>query len=131
MIKKLFSFMTELPDNFNLEMLCFAGQRISGILLAMYLFAHIFVISTATIFGPQTFSDIMAAMHHPVLVVLEMLLFAGVIAHMLNGLRITICDFFGLTKAQKQLIAVIAVIGFFVVGTGVLIMGNNFLNHHV
>ncbi|MEQ8186784.1 MAG: hypothetical protein ABRQ39_02335 [Candidatus Eremiobacterota bacterium] len=129
MVKKMFSFITELPDNFNLEMLCFAGQRVSGVLLAMYLIAHIFIISTATIFGPQTFSDIMVKMHHPVLVFLEMLLFAGVIAHMLNGLRITICDFFGLTKSQKQLIAVIAVIGFFVVATGVLIMGNNFLKH--
>ena len=75
LVKKLFSFITELPDNFNLEMLCFAGQRVSGVLLAMYLIAHIFIISTATIFGPQTFSDIMVKMHHPVLVFLEMLLF--------------------------------------------------------
>jgi succinate dehydrogenase / fumarate reductase, cytochrome b subunit len=130
LIKKLFAFLTEFPDNFNWEMACFVGQRLSGILLTIYLCAHIIVISSAT-YKPEHFTQIMEMMHKSVWVFLEMLLFFGVIAHMLNGLRITICDFFGLTKSQKSLIAVIAVIGFFVVGIGVLVMGNNFLNHHI
>ncbi|HPZ08258.1 MAG TPA: hypothetical protein PL110_09095 [Candidatus Eremiobacteraeota bacterium] len=130
MIRKLFAFIIEIPDNFHLEMLCFAGQRLSGILLALYLFAHIFVISTATLWGGDAFTAVMKAMHHPVLIVLEILLFAGVVAHMLNGIRIILGDFFALTKAQKSMISIIALIGFLVVSIGGFIMLYNFSQFH-
>jgi len=127
MIKKLFDFKTEIQDNLNLEMLCFTGQRVSGIALALYLLPHIFVASTATLFGPDYFTWLMKQMHSLPVLIAEILLFMAVFAHMLNGLRVTICDFFALTKEQRKIIFIIAFIGVVVVLIGGSMIVFNFL----
>jgi len=64
--------------------------RISGLILVLYLFAHIIVISTGQ-WGP--FNEWMEAFHTPVLVLLDLALVVAVLYHALNGVRIILMDF--------------------------------------
>jgi len=108
------------------ETLCFLGHRLSGIALTVYLVAHIFMVSP--LLNPViTFNDRMEFMHSPVVFALELLLFAAVVAHMLNGARLMLGDFLGLTKEQKSIFNVIVIIGIVVFFIGGGIMTLNFL----
>ena len=68
--------------------------RISGLVLVLYLFAHIGVISTAR-FGEdgETLNTIMEAFRHPVAILLDLLLVVAVLYHALNGVRVLLMDF--------------------------------------
>jgi succinate dehydrogenase / fumarate reductase, cytochrome b subunit len=64
--------------------------RISGVLLAIYLFAHIIVISTGHF---NEFNRLMKAFDNPVAVVADLALVVAVLYHALNGVRIILMDF--------------------------------------
>ena len=68
--------------------------RISGVILAFYLFLHILVISTGrwTEAG-QTLNSLMKAFDNPVMVLLDLALVVAVLYHALNGVRIILMDF--------------------------------------
>jgi succinate dehydrogenase / fumarate reductase, cytochrome b subunit len=68
--------------------------RVSGVVLAFYLGAHIIIISTAQ-FGSdgETFNSLMKFFDHPVAILLDLLLVVAVIYHALNGVRIILMDF--------------------------------------
>jgi len=91
-------------------------HRLSGIGLSIYLILHTFVLSSA-ISGPGSFSERMKVVQNPFFAVLEVFLIAGIFFHMLNGLRITITDFFGISGSHKALfwIVVILFLAFMVV----------------
>ncbi len=86
------------------------AHRITGIGLSIYLLLHVYVLSSA-ISGPEKFTQRMQDVQNPLFALLEILLLAGVFFHMLNGLRITLVDFFGWTRHHK-LFLVLAVIFF-------------------
>ena len=67
--------------------------RISGVILALYLFLHIVVISTGrwTAAG-KTLNSLMKTFDNPVLVVLDLALVVAVLYHALNGVRIILLD---------------------------------------
>jgi succinate dehydrogenase / fumarate reductase cytochrome b subunit len=68
--------------------------RISGVLLSLYLLAHIVIISTArwTSAG-STFDSIMKTFDKAPFVVLDLALVVAVLYHALNGVRIILMDF--------------------------------------
>ena len=68
--------------------------RISGLVLVLYLFVHIGVISTAR-FGEDgsTLNSIMKMFESPIAVLLDLLLVWAVLYHALNGVRIVLMDF--------------------------------------
>jgi len=66
--------------------------RISGIVLVLYLVAHLWVISQGRIGGPQSLDTIFEALHTPLLVLLDLMLVAAVLYHALNGVRIILMD---------------------------------------
>ena len=68
--------------------------RISGLVLVLYLFVHIGVISTGR-FGEQgnTLNSIMKMFENPIAVLLDLLLVWAVLYHALNGVRIVLMDF--------------------------------------
>lgn len=84
----------------------FGIQRITGLILAGYLVVHIGVISTGLAIwgGAETFNRVMEATHNPVILVMELLLILCVVFHMLNGIRITVVDFFNLSKLQDRML---------------------------
>ncbi len=77
-------------------------HRVTGVGVLVFLLAHI--VDTAVIgWGPEAFNKVMALYRHPVFRVSEVGLFAAVLFHALNGLRIVVIDFWpGATKHHKK-----------------------------
>ena len=68
-------------------------HRITGVAVILFLFAH--VIDTAAVgWGPDAYNRITAAYENPIVRVLEYGLVVAVLYHSLNGLKITLIDFF-------------------------------------
>ena len=68
--------------------------RISGLVLVLYLFAHIVIISMGQ-FGAEgeTLNSVMTTFEHPIAILLDLLLVVAVLYHALNGVRIVLMDF--------------------------------------
>jgi len=82
-------------------------QRISGVLLLIYLFLHVHTIHELGA-GPAVFNEALATFRHPVFKLLEIALLGTVILHALNGVRITLLDL-GLAHCERRLFWVLAV----------------------
>ena len=67
--------------------------RISGLVLVLYLFVHIWVISQGRVSGAATLNSFFSAFDKPFLVFLDSVLVAAVLYHALNGVRIILMDF--------------------------------------
>ena len=67
--------------------------RIAGIVLVVYLFAHIGVISSAALERALHAEQRLHAFDHPLFVLLDLLLVWAVLFHALNGVRILLMDF--------------------------------------
>jgi succinate dehydrogenase / fumarate reductase cytochrome b subunit len=101
-------------------------HRITGVILVIYLFMHIFALSSST-GGETTFNSWLSKLQTPLTHVLEIGLAAVVAFHLLNGLRITIADFFFLTKPHKSIFWIAMVIFLiFMVITLVVFLGRAF-----
>ena len=66
--------------------------RISGLILAVYLFVHIWVISQGRIGGPEAIDNLFEFFDRPLLVFLDLMLVAAVLYHALNGVRVILMD---------------------------------------
>ena len=66
-------------------------QRVSGVLLLVYLLLHVQTIRQLSA-GPAAFNAALATFRHPVFRLLEIALLGTVIVHALNGVRITLLD---------------------------------------
>ena len=77
-------------------------HRITGIALMAYLFLHVYSLSPLTQ-GEAAFNNKMQVYMTPFFMVVEWLLFAFVLFHSLNGLRIVIVDWADGSKYHKQL----------------------------
>ncbi len=66
--------------------------RISGLILAFYLFVHIWVISQGRVGGAERLDGLFDLFDHPILVFLDFMLVAAVLFHALNGVRIMLMD---------------------------------------
>ncbi len=66
--------------------------RISGLVLAVYLFVHIWVISQGRVGGAEQLDSFFGFFDKPFLVFLDSVLVAAVLYHALNGVRILLMD---------------------------------------
>ncbi len=66
--------------------------RISGLVLAVYLFVHIWVISQGRVGGADRLDSFFSFFDKPFLVFLDAVLVAAVLYHALNGVRILLMD---------------------------------------
>lgn len=83
-------------------MLAQAIQRVTGILLLVYLFLHVRTVY-ALREGPEAFDRAVAEFRGPLFKLLEIGLLGVVILHALNGLRITLIDLGVGQTRQRQL----------------------------
>jgi succinate dehydrogenase / fumarate reductase, cytochrome b subunit len=68
-------------------------HRVTGVAVILFLFVH--VLDTALVgWGPEAYNRVTAAYHNPLVRLLELGLVAAVLYHSLNGLKITLIDFF-------------------------------------
>jgi succinate dehydrogenase / fumarate reductase cytochrome b subunit len=77
--------------------------RISGLVLAAYLFVHIWVISQGRAGGADRLDGLFEFFDKPFLVFLDSVLVAAVLYHALNGVRVILMDF-GVGIRQHKLI---------------------------
>lgn len=66
--------------------------RISGLVLAGYLFVHIWVISQGRVGGAERLDSLFELFDRPLLVFLDLMLVGAVLYHALNGVRIILMD---------------------------------------
>lgn len=76
-------------------------HRLSGIGLTLYIFAHLYVLSN--IRDPERFAALMEIAQSTPVKILEVGLLGMVVAHALNGLRVTMLEWGVSTKLQKPL----------------------------
>ncbi|MBM4158958.1 MAG: succinate dehydrogenase, cytochrome b556 subunit [Ignavibacteria bacterium] len=85
-------------------------HRISGIALLLYIFMHIWSLSPLTS-GKEAFEHKMAMYSTPVFSVIEWLLFAIVLFHSLNGIRIVLVDWADGARYHKKLYKLTWIVG--------------------
>jgi succinate dehydrogenase / fumarate reductase cytochrome b subunit len=93
-------------------------HRITGIALIAYLFMHIFSLSPLSQ-GRQAFNEFMSHYTTPFFMAMEWFLFAFVLFHSLNGVRIVLVDWADGARYHKSLYRysiVIGVVMFFAMG---------------
>ncbi len=89
-------------------------HRFSGVAVLVFLFVHI--LDTALIIlGPNLYNMIIEVYRMPLFGVMEIGLFAAVLYHSLNGLRITIMDFWVGMIVHYKLLFRIQMVLFFLV----------------
>ncbi len=89
------------------------AHRISGVLLFLFLFAH--VLDTALVrVSPEAYNTVMESYKNPIVGLAEAGLVAAVIFHALNGLRIIAVDFWSKGPRYQRQMFVAVVIGFVV-----------------
>ena len=66
--------------------------RVAGVVLAVYLFVHIVVISQGRMSGASTLDSIFKTFDKPLFVLLDLLLVWAVLFHGLNGVRVLLMD---------------------------------------
>ncbi|HHN64622.1 MAG TPA: succinate dehydrogenase, cytochrome b556 subunit [Nitrospirae bacterium] len=76
-------------------------HRVTGILLTLYIFLHLYVLSHLK--DPVSYRKMMLLMNNPVIKLSEVGLLGLVLAHALNGVRITLLELGVSTKLQKRL----------------------------
>ena len=118
--------------NANVGNFAFLIQRLTGVLIVLYLFAHLYSIGEAFLYGKlanggkwdpngiEAFNHGMHLYSSPIFHFMEYLLMLGVLFHMLNGLRVIMVDWFGFSRQHKSLfwlsmavIVLAAIIGVF------------------
>jgi succinate dehydrogenase / fumarate reductase, cytochrome b subunit len=78
-------------------------HRVTGVGVLLFLFAHI--LDTMLVgWGPDVYNKVISVYAHPVFRTMEVGLFAAVLYHALNGLRIVLIDFWpGAVRHHKQI----------------------------
>ena len=87
----------------------FALNRLTGIVLVLYLFVHLAVLSLLAR-GPDAWDDFLSLVRSPLALGLEALLVAVLLFHGLNGLRVILVNLGIGTRARKTLFGVLMLV---------------------
>lgn len=90
------------PRGRSTGLIAFALMRLSGIGLVIYLLLHLVVLSTLTL-GAEAWDTFVRLAKHPAFLLLDVILIAGILVHMLNGLRVTVVGLGFGTNSHKGL----------------------------
>jgi succinate dehydrogenase / fumarate reductase, cytochrome b subunit len=113
-IKQSGGFFSDFRLNSNPGHLSYYAMRISGIALAVYVFAHIYslhwVTETAKTSNPwdgiNSWNKFIAGYDSKVGHIIEYLLLLAVVFHMFNGVRLVIIDWLELSKKANRMLYV-------------------------
>ena len=78
-------------------------HRVTGLLIVVYLFLHIGAMSYTYFDAGSGFDDLMATFASTPFLIMDLVLFAGVMIHGLNGIRIMLFDMGYFSRRQKEL----------------------------
>ena len=108
----------------------FGLQRLTGLGLVFYLFLHLFVLSHAWRQGPAGYERLLEDFSGLPFRMAEYLLLAGVVLHGLNGIRIILVDFLGLTRRHRSILAVVTVVGVIIMLAAIPVFFGQFMGDH-
>lgn len=100
-VKNFKDLTNDLRLNKNVGTFAWLLHRITGLMLALYIFMHLCVIGSEFFAGKGAFNSLMGSFEIPILKFLEYCLIGVIGFHLINGLRIIIADFFILTRRHK------------------------------
>lgn len=98
------------PRGRHAGMWAFIAGRLTGLLLAAYLYLHLAVLSLLAL-GPGTWDRFIGIATHPVFLALDILLIAGLLVHALHGVRVALLGSGLLIDARKALLTALTVAG--------------------
>jgi succinate dehydrogenase cytochrome b556 subunit len=101
-MKIIADYFRESKRNCHLGMLSFLLQRITGIGLTFFIFAHLFTLGSILI-GDAEFNASMGKFDNTIGHLLEYALLLCVLAHGINGMRIIFTELLGLTRIHERL----------------------------
>ncbi len=84
-------------------------HRATGIALTLYIFVHLYVLSHLK--DPEQYKALMGLMKNPLVRLGEAGLLALVVAHALNGIRVTLAELGVPTRFQKLMFKVAVAVG--------------------
>ena len=88
-------------------MITWVLHRITGVFIFAFLFAHILDTSLVAIGDGELYDGVIQVYHHPVIKLMEIGLVVAVIYHAMNGIKITLVDFWSKgTDRIRELTAV-------------------------
>jgi succinate dehydrogenase / fumarate reductase cytochrome b subunit len=102
-------------------------HRITGVAVILFLFVH--VIDTAMVgWGPEAYNKVTQAYHNPIVHLLELGLVAAVLWHSLNGVKITLIDFFPSLTSRFRSMGIITLVLFVatMVPVTIIMLGQTF-----
>jgi len=110
-LKWLFGKNSDLyPMNMPNGMMFWAARRITGVVLAVYIFAHLLVLSNIW-GGRDSWMNAMLTMESPLFVFLDLLLLGAVIVHVITGAAVLMFDMGKGVRNHKKVYWVLTVIG--------------------
>ena len=102
-IQRVTESFKDLVKNRNTGMYAFWIHRITGIVITVFLFFHIWTLS-AVFRGKDAYDYAISKFDTKFGYLFQYVLLLAVAIHLLNGIRITMSDFCGLTRSQKKLL---------------------------
>ncbi|HHT9160202.1 MAG TPA: succinate dehydrogenase, cytochrome b556 subunit [Candidatus Brocadiaceae bacterium] len=117
-MQKLKEGFKDLVKNRNPGMLSFWIHRVTGVAVTIFLFLHIFTLSSV-FRGKDAYDYAISMFDTKFGYILQYALLLAVAIHLLNGIRITVADFWCLSRIQKKLLWISLFIFFLIVTIGV------------
>ena len=102
-MQKLKEGFKDLVKNRNPGMVAFWIHRITGVAVTIFLFLHIWTLS-AVFRGKDAYDYTISKFDTKAGYIFQYILLLAVAIHLLNGIRITITDFWSLTRSQRKLL---------------------------
>ncbi|MCL4459119.1 MAG: succinate dehydrogenase, cytochrome b556 subunit [Chloroflexi bacterium] len=111
------------PEEAGIGVWSWVLQRVTAVLLLVFLGAHFWVLHFAVVGEQINFVRVSERLRTPFFIVLDLALLATVLYHALNGLRIVIVDFGISPMAQRLLLGALWLIGIltFIFGANTLL----------
>ena len=117
-IQKLKEGFKDLVKNRNPGMLSFWTHRVTGVAVTIFLFLHILTLSSVFL-GKAAYDYAISKFDTKIGYIFQYVLLLAVAIHLLNGIRITIADFWCLTRGQKKLLWISLLIFLLIAAVGV------------
>ncbi len=116
--QKLKEGFKDLVKNRNPGMLSFWIHRVTGVAVTVFLFLHIFTLSSV-FRGKDAYDYAISKFDTKSGYIFQYVLLLAVAIHLLNGIRITVVDFWGLTRIQKKLLWISLLVFLLIAAVGV------------
>jgi len=102
-MQKLKEGFKDLVRNRNPGMLSFWIHRVTGVAVTIFLFLHIFTLSSV-FRGKDAYDYAISMFDTKFGYILQYALLLAVAIHLLNGIRITVADFWCLSRSSKEVV---------------------------